>query len=102
MTAPVAPPKLLRASHRKVLQLFRLYGAQSDQELYEAAKAEGWDISPSGLRSRRSELSPPRGAGLKDSGKRRKTLVGNTGRFSRRAIIWEIDASVDEPYAGRS
>lgn len=101
MTA-IAPPKLLRASHRKVLQLFRLYGSQTDQELYEAAKAEGWDISPSGLRSRRSELSPPRGGGLKDSGQRARTVFGKEGRFSRRAIVWMLDPEVSEPYAGRS
>lgn len=70
----------LRASHRKVLQLFRLYGPQTDAEAFESAKAEGWDVSPSGLRSRRSELTPPRGRGIRDSGKKRN-----------HSTVWELD-----------
>lgn len=102
MTAPATErPKILRASHRRVLQLFRTYGSQTDSELYEAAKAEGWQISPSGLRSRRSEISPPRGLGLRDSGQRRVTQFAVTGKLARRKIIWEIDPTVSEPVAGR-
>lgn len=97
MTATAPAPKLLRASHRRVLQLFRQYGPSTDQELYEAAKAEGWDISPSGLRSRRAELSPPRGAGVRDSQRKRKTQIG-----VRSAVIWELDDTVADPYAGRA
>lgn len=61
----------LRPSHRRVIQLFRTYGPQTDQEALQAAISEGWAISPSGLRSRRSEVTPPRGRGIRDSGKRR-------------------------------
>jgi hypothetical protein len=85
-------PRSLRPSHRRVLQLFRTYGPQTDSEALECAKAEGWDISPSGLRSRRAELCPPRGAGIRDSGRKRK-LGPSTG-----STIWELDPAVDEPY----
>lgn len=103
MTAPAAErPKILRPSHRRVLQLFRVLGAMTDQEAYDAAIADGWQISPSGFRSRRSEVSPPRGAGLKDSGQRRKTHFAITGRAARLAIVWELDQSVTEPFAGRA
>lgn len=102
MTAPAAErPKILRPSHRRVLQLFRVLGAMTDQEAYDAAIADGWQISPSGFRSRRSEVSPPRGAGLRDSGRRRDNLFRVTGKAARRAIVWELDNTVDEPYAGR-
>jgi hypothetical protein len=101
-TAPTQSAKPLRASHRRVMQLFRTFGPSTDAELYEAAKAEGWQISPSGLRSRRSEISPPRGAGLRDSGQRRVTHFAISGRLSRKVIIWEIDPTVTEPYAGRA
>lgn len=97
MTASVAPPKLLRASHRRLLQLFRTYGAMSDQEALETANADGWAISPSGLRSRRAELTPPRGRGIKDSGLRKKTQIG-----IKPSVIWTLDSEVSEPWAGRS
>lgn len=74
----------LRASHRRVLQLFRLYGSQTDEQLMDSAKAEGWKISPSGLRTRRSELTSPRGIGIIDTGRRVKTESG------RDAIVWGL------------
>lgn len=89
--------RTLRASHRRVLQLFRTYGCMTHQEAYEAAKADGWQISPSGLRSRCAEVSPPRGAGLRDSGQRRKSQIG-----VKTATVWEIDPTVTEPFAGRA
>lgn len=83
----------VRASHRRVIQLFRTYGPQTDQEAYQAAIAEGWRVSPSGLRSRRAEVTPPRGRGIRDSGRKRKTDMG----FD--AIVWELDPTVEEPEA---
>lgn len=95
MTAPdvaVVEPRPLRPSHRRVLQLFNRYGPMSDQEALEAAKSEGWDISPSGLRSRRAELCPPRGAGIRDTGRKRK--IGP----SAGSTIWESDTTIEEPF----
>ncbi len=85
--------KGIRASHRRVMQLFRRYGPQTDSEAFEAAMADGWKISPSGLRSRRAELCPPRGAGIRDSGKKRKTPMG----FD--SFVWELDPTVEQPEA---
>lgn len=75
----------IRAAHRRVAQLFTTYGAMSDEEALEAAKADGWSVSPSGLRTRRGELCPPRGAGIRDSGRTRKLATG------RDATVWERD-----------
>jgi hypothetical protein len=85
-------PRPLRPSHRRVLQLFARYGAMTDSEALEAAKVDNWDISPSGLRSRRAELCPPRGAGIKDSGRKRK--IGP----SAGSTVWELDPDVNEPF----
>jgi len=93
MTTAVATPERLklRASHRRVIQLFRTYGAMTDQEALETAIADGWKVSPSGLRSRRAEVTPPRGRGIRDSGKKRQTELG----FN--ATVWEIDPDVETP-----
>lgn len=80
-----ASVRKIRASHRRLLQLFRSYGRMTDEEAYEAAVADGWKISRSGLRTRRGELTPPRGRGMRDSGERIKTESG------RLAVVWEID-----------
>jgi hypothetical protein len=64
----------------------------TDSEALEAAKSEGWDISPSGLRSRRAELCPPRGAGIRDSGRKRK--IG----LSAGSTVWELDTTIEEPF----
>lgn len=96
-TAPTTEPRTLRASHRRVLQLFVRFGDMSDSEAYEAARADGWQISPSGLRSRRAELCPPRGAGIRDTGRRRKSPLGTST-----SAVWGIDPNVTEPYAGRA
>lgn len=90
MTA-VAPPKLLRASHRRVLQLFRTFGEMTDQEALGVAISEGWNIAPCSLRSRMAEITPPRGRGIRDAGKKRNY-----------STVWEIDPDVAEPYAGRT
>jgi hypothetical protein len=84
-------PKLLRASHRRVLQLFRTYGNMTDQEALGVANSEGWHIAPSSLRSRRAEVTPPRGRGIRD-----------TGRKRNHSTVWDIDPSVTEPFAGRA
>lgn len=54
----------MRASHKRVLAMFRAYGGMTDETLAayldEAAKETGMKLmSPSGVRSRRSELSKP-------------------------------------------
>lgn len=49
----------IRASQLRVLQLFRVYGDMDDRTLRKVATAEGFKISDSGLRSRRSELAKP-------------------------------------------
>lgn len=80
----------LRASHRRVIQLFRTYGPMTDAEALEAAISDGWHVSPSGLRSRRSEVTPPRGRGIRDSGKKRKS------EFGQEAVVWELDPTAEE------
>lgn len=86
MTAPAVSPPKIRPAHRRVYQLFNRYGSQTDAEALEAARADGWSISPSGLRTARAAMCPPRGAGLRDTGRKRN---GST--------VWGIDVSVDEP-----
>lgn len=81
----------IRASHRRVMQLFRTYGPMTDEQAYEAAVSDGWKISRSGLRTRRSELCFPRGGGIMDSGRTFKTESG------RQAVIWELDPSYPTP-----
>jgi hypothetical protein len=54
----------LRASHRRVLAMFKLYGDMTDEQLSESLNDAEKDagvklMSPSGVRSRRSELSKP-------------------------------------------
>ncbi len=54
----------VRASHQRVLAMFRAYGDMTDEtlaaQLDDAAKTTGVPrMSPSGVRSRRSELSKP-------------------------------------------
>lgn len=86
MTAPAIERPKLRPAHRRIYQLYNRYGALTHSEALECAQADGWDISPSGLRSRVSELCPPKGAGLMDSGRKRNNQT-----------VWMIDPSVDEP-----
>lgn len=76
----------IRPAHRRVYQLFTRYGSLTDQEALECAKADGWDISPSGLRTARAAIRPPRGAGLVDTGRKRNN-----------STVWGIDPTVDEP-----
>jgi hypothetical protein len=54
----------MRASHKRILAMFRAYGDMTDETLAEylneASKETGLKLmSPSGVRSRRSELSKP-------------------------------------------
>lgn len=102
MTATtLTPPKPLRPSHRRVLQLFRTFGPQTHEEALQAANSDGWDVSPSGLRTLVSELVPPRGRGIRDSGKVRKMWSAGKRRWST-ATVWELDESATEPFAGRA
>jgi hypothetical protein len=62
--AAAASVQNMRASHKRVLAMFRTYGDMTDETLAEylneAAKDTGIKLmSPSGVRSRRSELSKP-------------------------------------------
>lgn len=77
----------LTASRQAILGLFQKHGSMFDENLaayYSALASDGSApyLSPSGLRSRRSELCE---AGyLEDSGNRGKTHSG------RATIIWQI------------
>lgn len=62
--AAAASVRNVRASHKRVLAMFRLYGDMTDESLAallnDAARETGFKaMSPSGVRSRRSELSKP-------------------------------------------
>jgi hypothetical protein len=61
-------------------------------EALEAAKADNWEISPSGLRSRIAEMCPPRGAGMLDTGRKRKIGSG------KGQTVYDVDQTVDEPF----
>jgi hypothetical protein len=74
--------KDVRASQRAVYQMLRDYGPSTDERLQQLAHDHGIRMSPSGLRTRRHELTA---LGLVvDSG---RTAVLATGRA---AIVWEI------------
>jgi hypothetical protein len=62
--AAAASVRNVRASHTRVLAMFRLYGDMTDESLAallkDAARETGLKaMSPSGVRSRRSELAKP-------------------------------------------
>lgn len=76
----------LSASRQAILELFQKYGSMIDEDLsarYAILASEGSApfLSPSGLRSRRSELC--QSGYLVDSGERGKTHSG------RASIIWK-------------
>lgn len=58
-------PAKLRASHALILRVFELYGAMNDKDLLDRVHAAEKNfgikklMSPSGVRSRRSELAKP-------------------------------------------
>lgn len=81
--------KKIRASHELILHMIRQCGPMTDYELRDRAAEEGFKISWSGMSARRGELCPPRGRGLRDSGKTRATPNG------RAATVWEIDPNVE-------
>jgi len=71
----------IRESHRKILAVVELHGPITDEGIRERLDAFGYRISPSGARTRRSEL---RDLGyVKDSGLRARLPSG------RWAIRWE-------------
>lgn len=73
-------PDDLRQSQVQVLLLFREEGPFTDERLVELCRERGVKQSPSGLRTRRSELVD-KGL-LEDSGDRQETMFGNP------AIVW--------------
>lgn len=79
----------IRASQQAVLECFAHFGPMYDEELVQkygwTYLSRGWPSqSPSGLRSRRSELVKRHGK-LRDSGMK----VFPPGK-TRRAIVWEL------------
>lgn len=72
----------IHASHRTILDLFRKYGPMSDEALLYAVADEGLTMSPSGVRSRRSELVALRR--LEATGRYTDTQAG------RRTTIWDL------------
>jgi hypothetical protein len=78
-------PKKIREAHGKIIFMIRTHGSMTDYELRGMAAQLGWHFSWSGMSARRSELCPPRGYGLRDSGVTR--LTPN----KKPAIVWEID-----------
>ncbi len=70
----------IRESQQAIFAFLREYGAHTDEEIWETFEHSG--ISPSGARTRRSELVT---MGLvRDSGQRKRLQTG------RRAIVWEV------------
>jgi len=70
----------VRESQRMVLMMLNAVGPGTDEALVEHAGKVGYPISPSGLRTRRSELV--RLGLVEDSGERERLASG------RRAIVW--------------
>ena len=81
---PVGKRKI-RPTHELIIALIKDYGSMTDYELRDHIEKAGYRISFSGVSARRSELCPPRGYGLRDSGKTR--LTPN----DRPATVWELD-----------
>jgi len=75
----------IRDAHGKIIFMIRTHGSMTDYELRDMAVKLGWHFSWSGMSARRSELCPPRGYGLRDSGTTRPTPN------KREATVWEID-----------
>lgn len=75
------PADQLRESQRAVLAMLRRFGPMTDEGIAEALAGTQYVISPSGARTRRSELVA---AGyVRDSGKRVRLPSG------RQSIVWE-------------
>lgn len=68
---------------QQVYDLLKAIGPASDERAYELARQRGMVISPSGLRSRRSELVKQHGK-VRDTGQRVKSSTSNN-----MAIVWE-------------
>jgi hypothetical protein len=74
----------IRKSQAWVYMALNELGSATDEQLNAFARRMGYPISPSGLRTRRSELV---GLGLVvDSGQRQRLASG------RRAILWQVKA----------
>lgn len=106
--AAAASVKNKRASHERILNMFRLYGDMNDETLTrvirDAEKAAGLPpMSVSGVRSRRSELSKPnmdrldeiarehneRDFAAQSSGAVRDALRGFLRREGFRSELWD-------------
>jgi hypothetical protein len=87
-----ASVKNIRESHAFVKMLFRKHGPMTDEQAWKIYSRDYLHhvsgapvMSPSGLRSRRAELTPPRGKGIRDTGLKSKTTS------NRNAVVWDID-----------
>ncbi|WP_051103521.1 hypothetical protein [Terracoccus sp. 273MFTsu3.1] len=72
----------VRESQRFVHSLLKASGGATDEALVNTTQNLGFPISPSGLRTRRSELV--RLGLVEDSGERERLASG------RRAIVWRV------------
>lgn len=72
----------VQESQKQVHRLLRMFGPMTDERLVLMARTTGWNVSPSGLRTRRHELVA---AGLVEDTGRRDTLASG-----RRAIVWAV------------
>jgi len=71
----------LRRSQIRIYTILLAYGPMTDEQIYAKMKERGWEISPSGCRTRRNELVE---VGLVEAGGR----YGLT-KSGRRAIVWQ-------------
>ena len=79
--APEQANALAAATRRAIYTILKTYGPLTDEQIAYHASVEGWYTSPSGLRTRRSELVERNL--VQDSGQRARTTAG------RATIIWK-------------
>ncbi len=87
--ARMQTPGKIRKEHMLVLEILADYPeGLTDEEMLYIGINRGFTLVKSGFATRRGELCPPRGKGVRDSGKRRVISTG------AKAIVWELDLGV--------